>query len=224
MKLVNTVHSSMLLLIFAAVSGCGGGGGGNGSGGVIPLGVLQPLVGTEEQTMLFVREEEKMARDVYMTLYSQWGEPTFYSVATKSEQKHMDSVKAMLENLAIPDPAVNDAAGAFTNPDILALYNQLVMRGSGTLAEALAVGAYIEEFDIVDVQKARDEIAGGSNQLPILQTYDNLLCGSRNHLRSFVGQIKAGGVVYMAQVMAQADVDLIVNTPNEKCGQQTWGE
>lgn len=218
MKIIDTTHYLVLTLIIAVAAGCGGGGGGKGK--TIPLGTLQPLVGTEEKTMLFVREEEKMARDVYLTLYSQWGAPTFYSIATKSEQQHMNSVKAMLDNLGIADPVVDDSAGAFANADIQALYGDLLARGSTSLNAGLAVGAYIEEFDLIDVQKARDEAASGSNQLPILQTYDSLLCGSRNHLRAFAAQLGAGGVGYTAQIMTQAQVDAIVNSPSEKCGKQ----
>jgi hypothetical protein len=219
MRVLNVMRFLMPVLFAAVVTGCGGGGG-RGEGKTIPLGTLQPLVGSEEKTMLFVREEEKMARDIYLALYTRWADPTFYTIATKSEQKHMDSVKAMLDNLSIPDPVVDDSAGAFTNTDIRALYGGLLARGLATLDEGLAVGAFIEEYDIVDVQNARDEAASGSNQLPILQTYDSLLCGSRNHLRSFVGQIRAGGIAYTAQFMTQAEVDAIVNSSSEKCGKQ----
>lgn len=219
MKIIETTRYLALTLFIAVATGCGGGGGG-GSDKTIPLGTLQPLAGTEEKTMLFVREEEKMARDVYLTLYSQWGDPTFYSIATKSEQQHMNNVKAMLDNLGIADPVVDDSAGAFSNADIQALYGDLLTRGSATLNAGLAVGAYIEEFDLIDVQKARDEAASGSNQLPILQTYDSLLCGSRNHLRAFAAQLGAGGAGYTAQIMTQAQVDAIVNSPSEKCGKQ----
>lgn len=216
MKLSLAVRSLVLAFSLSVLAGCGGGS--SGKGNTINLGTLLPLVGTEQQTMLFVREEEKMARDVYITLYNQWAEPSFYNIATKSEQKHMDSVKAMLDNLGIADPVVSDATGAFTNTAIAGLYSQLLTRGAVSLNEALAVGAYIEEYDIVDVQHAKDEIIAGSNQLPIIQTYDNLICGSRNHLRSFVGSIQAGGTVYTAQILTQAEVDAIVNTPSEKCG------
>lgn len=218
MKLSVAARSLVLALFLSVLAGCGGGAGGN-KGNTIYLGTLLPLQGTEEQTMLFVREEEKLARDVYLVLYGQWGEPTFNNIATKSEQKHMDSVKAMLDNLGIADPVVNDAVGAFTDTAILGLYNQLVTRGGISLNEALAVGAYIEEYDIVDVQHAKDEMIAGSNQTPIILTYGNLICGSRNHLRSFVGRIQAGGGTYTAQIITQAEVDAIVNTPSEQCGQ-----
>ncbi len=217
MKSSTAVRSLVLALSLSVLAGCGAGGSGNG-GNTINLGTLQPLVGSEQATMLFVREEEKMARDVYITLYNQWADPSVYNIATKSEQKHMDSVKAMLDNLGIADPVVSDATGAFTHTAIAGLYSQLLTRGAVSLNEALAVGAYIEEYDIVDVQKAKNEIIAGSNQLPIIQTYDNLICGSRNHLRSFVGSIQAGGTAYTAQIITQAEVDAIVNTPSEQCG------
>lgn len=217
MKSSLAVRSLVLALSLSVLAGCGGGGSGN-SGNTINLGTLQPLVGNEQATMLFVREEEKMARDVYVTLYNQWAEPTFYNIATKSEQKHMDSMKAMLDNLGIADPVVSDATGAFTHTAIAGLYSQLLTRGAVSLNEALMVGGYIEEYDIVDVQQAKDEIIAGSNQLPIIQTYDNLICGSRNHLRSFVGRIQTNGNTYTAQIITQAEVDTIVNSPSEKCG------
>lgn len=217
MKSSTAVRSLVLALSLSVLAGCGAGGSGNG-GNTINLGTLQPLIGNEQATMLFVREEEKMARDVYITLYNQWADPSFYNIATKSEQKHMDSVKAMLDNLGIADPVMSDATGAFTHTAIAGLYSQLLTRGAVSLNEALAVGAYIEEYDIVDVQKAKNEIIAGSNQLPIIQTYDNLICGSRNHLRSFVGSIQAGGTAYTAQIITQAEVDAIVNTPSEQCG------
>src|SRR5512141_1593691 len=214
MGISDVMRIGMAVMFAATVSGCGGGGGGGG-GKTIPLGSLQPLVGSEETTMLFVREEEKMARDVYLALYTQWADPNYLAIASRSEQKHMDSVKAMLDNLSIPDPVADDRAGSFTNTDILVMYGGLLARGLVTPEEGLAVGAFIEEYDILDVQKARDEVVKGSNQLPILQTYDSLLCGSRNHLRSFVGQIRAGGAAYTAQLMTQNEVDAIVNSPGE---------
>lgn len=218
MKMTSLARSIFLALSIATLSGCGAGGQGGTGSRTIDLGTLQPLVGNEEQTMLFVREEEKMARDVYVTLYNQWSEMTFYNIATRSEQKHMDSVKAMLDNLGIADPVVSDTTGVFTNAAISVLYTQLVARGETSLNEALSVGAYIEEYDIVDVQHAKDEIIAGSDQTPIIQTYDNLLCGSRNHLRSFVGRLTTNGITYTAQLIAQAEVDAIIGTPSEQCG------
>lgn len=180
---------------------------------------LQPLTAAETDTLLFVREEEKMARDVYLTLYNQWGQRVFQNIATNSEQQHMDTMKLLVDTLGLVDPVLSDAVGDFTNTTIDGLYDQLVARGSASYAEALATGAFIEEFDINDLQEAIDEAMDGTNQLPVIQAYTNLMCGSRNHLRSFVNLLELTGVDYKAQVMPQAEVDLILTTPMEQCGQ-----
>lgn len=180
--------------------------------------VLQPLTVDETATLLFVREEEKLARDTYLTLYERWGLPIFQNIALRSEQTHMDSVKKLVDAAGLLDPVYNDAVGAFTDPDLAALYTQLTTRGLASLSEALSVGAYIEEYDINDLQEAIDEAMDGSNQLPVIQTYMNLLCGSRNHLRSFVSQIESSGTTYQPQVLPAQTLAVIVNSPMEQCG------
>jgi len=139
---------------------------------------------TEDETagLLFMREEEKLAHDVYLALYEQWGQPIFKNIAA-SEQTHTDSVKLLLDKYEIPDPAEEvSAPGQFSDQDLQALYDQLVEMGSVSLADALMVGTAVEEIDILDLEKyiSQTELAD------ITQVYKNLLAGSRNHLRSFV--------------------------------------
>jgi hypothetical protein len=176
------------------------------------------LTTTETATLLFVREEEKLARDVYLTLNDKWAQKVFLNIATKSEQQHMDVMGALVNTYNLQDPVLNNTIGAFTDPVLLGLYQDLVMRGSTSLIDGLQVGGFIEEFDINDLQEAIDEAKAGSNPADIIVAYTNLMCGSRNHLRSFVGQLANNGVKYQAQVVPQATVDAIVNTPEEQCG------
>ena len=223
-KMLSATVRCLMMSAVLGLAGCGGdtaGGGGGGSGSnaaAVPV-VLQPLTLAEADTLSFVREEEKMARDVYLTLYDQWANATFQTIATRSEQKHMDKVKLLLDAAGLPDPVLSDAVGVFSNSAIADLYLQLVARGSTSSTEALAVGAYIEEYDIEDLQQAITEAVAGTNQVALIAAYDNLMCGSRNHLRSFVGQIEANGVTYQAQLLPQATVDWIVDSPQERCGQ-----
>lgn len=184
-----------------------------------PTLAAQPLTVAETETLLFVREEEKLARDVYLTLYNQWGSNIFQNIANNGEQQHMDAIKVWVDAFGYVDPVSSNEIGAFTDPVILKLYNDLVARGMTSSQEALMVGGFIEEYDIKDLQDAIDEAKQGTNQAAVIQTYDSLLCGSRNHLRSFVGQIEKDGLVYQAQYVSQATVDAIVNSPDEKCGQ-----
>jgi hypothetical protein len=205
------------VFLILTLARCGRNGAGSGANG-IDLATLVPLTGVEEKSVLFVREEEKLARDIYLSLHAQWGDVSFYNIATNSEQTHMDRIKAVLDQLGIADPVVSDATGAFTDTAILDLYDQLLLRGLVSREEAFKVGGFIEEFDIIDVKRAKDEMIAGTNQAAMLQTYESLICGSRNHLRSFVGNIQALGGTYVAQKMTQAEVDAIVNSPSETCG------
>ncbi|MCK5121807.1 MAG: DUF2202 domain-containing protein [Methylococcales bacterium] len=165
---------------------------------------------TETDSLLFMREEEKMARDVYLTLYGLWNDEIFNNIAS-SEQEHMDAIKLLLDKYDLLDPVI-DGVGLFTDPELQALYDNLVERGEKSRMEALYVGALIEEVDMRDIQEAIEE----TQHLDIINVYENLLKGSRNHLRSFVGKIEDEGAVYEAQVLTQEEVDEIVDSPMER--------
>ncbi|MCF6277315.1 MAG: DUF2202 domain-containing protein, partial [Anaerolineales bacterium] len=131
----------------------------------------------EVDRLIFMREEEKLARDVYLTLYEQWNLSAFQNISS-SEQKHTDAVKNLLDLYELADPVVDDTIGVFTNNDLQALYDQLVAQGSLSLADALNVGAAIEEIDILDLQEGLDE----ANDPNIVMVYNNLMNGSYHHL------------------------------------------
>ena len=165
----------------------------------------------EEADILFMREEEKLARDVYVFLYELWGHPVFANIS-ESEQRHMDSMAALVDTYSLTDPVQDDSVGAFTNPDLASLFASLSARGQTSLLEALGVGAFIEEVDMRDIRAAIDR----ATHADIIQTYENLLRGSRNHLRAFARTIENLGVVYEAQVLPQSEVDAIVDSPLER--------
>lgn len=157
--------------------------------------------------LLFMREEEKLARDVYLTLYEQWELPIFQNIAN-SEQSHMDAIATLLDRYGLEDPAAGQDIGEFTNGDLQALYDELVATGSASLEEALRVGAAIEEIDILDLE----EYIAETDRTDIIQVYENLLRGSRNHLRSFARTLeRQTGEVYTPQYLTQEAYDDIVN-------------
>ena len=164
----------------------------------------------EAEDLVYMREEEKLAHDVYIAFYSQWGLQIFANIA-ESETTHTETVKALLDKYGLTDLAL-DQTGAFTNTNLQALYDQLVERGMTSSMEALHVGALIEEVDMADLQNAIDRATHDD----IITVYENLLKGSRNHLRSYVGIIESYGVVYEAQYLDQEEVDAIVDSPKER--------
>jgi hypothetical protein len=171
----------------------------------------QTLSAVEVDDLMYMREEEKLARDVYLTMFDAWGLAVFDNIAA-SEQTHTDSVKDMIEKYRLADPVVDESVGVFVNQELATLYAQLIARGTQSALEALHVGAYIEEVDMVDLARASE----ATDNADIRQLYENLMSGSRNHLRAYVGQIENLGVVYEAQYLSQDEVDAIVDSPIER--------
>jgi hypothetical protein len=158
-----------------------------------------------------MREEEKLARDVYLTFYEEWGKPVFANIA-ESEQTHTDVVAEKIEQYGLPDPVVDDTVGIFVNSFLLEKYYELVAKGQLSELDALMVGAFIEELDIIDLQESIEK----TDEADIEELYSNLMRGSRNHLRAFVELIEeATGENYEAQLLDQDEVDAITDSPFE---------
>ena len=171
----------------------------------------EPLSEAEKTSLIFMREEEKLARDVYAFLYDRWNLLIFENIAA-SEQTHTDAVLSLLDKYNISDPVENNAYGVFADSNLQQLYTDLTTQGSASLLDALIVGATIEDLDISDLNKAMLEV---DNQ-DITYVYGNLTKGSRNHLRSFYSQIQAQNGTYEAQFISQEEFDAIVNTAIER--------
>jgi len=172
----------------------------------------QDISEAEKADLIFMREEEKLARDVYEFLYEKWGLLIFQNISL-SEQRHTDAVKILLTKYGIQDPVTSDQRGVFVKNEFQALYNDLVKKGANSLTDAFQVGATIEDLDIKDLKEA---VLLTDNE-DIKLVYDNLTRGSRNHLRAFVTQLTTYNLTYAAQFLTQAEVDEIVNSPRERC-------
>lgn len=162
------------------------------------------LDAVEAESLAFIREEEKMARDVYDAMYVLWPDKPIFDQISDSEQEHMDAILTLLDKYGLPDPA--QGPGVFTDPDIQGLYDWLISRGEVSEIDALYAGAFIEEYDIHDLQMAIEE----TDNPDVQQVYSNLEQGSENHLRAYVGLIEETGVIYEAQWLTQTEVDEIL--------------
>jgi hypothetical protein len=171
---------------------------------------VESLNTSETEALLAMREEEFLAHDVYITLSQLYTKPIFRNIA-RSEQRHTDAIKALIIKYSLVDPAANHVTGSFVNQDLQTLYNSLVSLGSGSLANALIVGATIEDLDIKDL---KDHLLTIDNQ-DITCVFNNLMRGSRNHLRSFYANIQFTGGTYTPQYITQEEFDAIVNSKHE---------
>ncbi len=143
---------------------------------------------TEVAGLLFMREEEKMARDVYAYLYEKYKLPVFRNI-TKSENVHMSAVFRLITAFNIADNSSNNP-GEFTDAHINELYQQLIKTGNISVVEALKVGVLIEQTDIADLKKELESIENNS----IKTVYTNLLAGSNAHLKAFTWNLKVRGI------------------------------
>lgn len=174
----------------------------------VPVGTL---TAAEEAGLILMREEEKLARDVYLTLYDKWGEKIFTNIAS-SEKTHTDTVKYLIDRYDLEDPVKDDTVGVFTDPTMQKLYDDLIAQGSQSVEEAFIVGMTIEDLDIKDLQ---DLIAETDNE-DIRIAYENLLRGSRNHMRAFNRQLEREGGTYDAQFLTQEEIDEILAGEQER--------
>ena len=167
-------------------------------------GSLESLSDAERAGIRYMREEEKLARDVYLTFYEEWGLTIFDRIAN-SEQRHTDVIKNLIDKYGLDDP-YRDAIGSFTNDELQSLYDSLVARGRESPTEALIVGGLIEETDIVDIQEFIDQ----TDNDDIITVYSNLIESSENHLSAFVDVLAKRGIDYEPQVLSQETYDRIV--------------
>jgi hypothetical protein len=165
---------------------------------------IVPLSDSELNLLVFMREEEKLARDVYLAMYNMWRHIVFNNIAV-SEQRHMDTLKKLLDKYQIQDPA-QSAAGAFTDQGLQSLYDTLITKGSKSLVDALIVGCMIEDVDIRDLQLAIDS----ATHVDLDVAFQHLMDGSRNHMRAFVSALDMEGASYVPQYISQELFDAII--------------
>ncbi len=199
---------------------------------IIPIAVMLVILGScsedkstiinsssisigEESDLKFSREEEKLARDVYLFSYEKYGNVIFNNIA-KSEQQHMDQVLMLLNYYQITDPA-SSQIGVFSDQDLQKLYDELTAKSNISITDALEVGAIIEDLDINDLKI----LASRTDKLDLLSVYNNLQCGSRNHLRSYINQLDLYNIEYFPEYISTEDFNDIISQTNEQCGRVT---
>ena len=161
--------------------------------------------------LLWMREEEQLAYDVYTTLHEQWGLRIFENIAG-SESTHVDAALGVLADYGIADPADGNDLGEFTEAQIQALFDQLVEQASASLEAALEVGAFIEELDINDLRIR----SAATDTLALTDLYALLEHGSRNHLRAFTSQLEMRDATYEPTQLDAYAYEEIVSSPMER--------
>lgn len=166
---------------------------------------------TEEEIegLMIMREEEKLAGDVYSFFYEEYNQLIFSNIS-KSETTHKNAVLHLIEGYGLTDPTPAESA-TFANSLFNDLYAQLTEQGSAGLVEALKIGAFIEEYDIADLEQLLDE----TQNEDVLRVYGHLLNGSKNHIHAFTGILNNLGVTYTPTVITEEHyMEILAEAPS----------
>ncbi|MFH6768858.1 DUF2202 domain-containing protein [Gaetbulibacter aquiaggeris] len=208
MKILSTLKTVKILIVIGSISfmtSCSDSNNDNNQSiNTIELSV------TDTEALLFMLEEEKLARDTYEFLDSEWGLIQFANIKI-SEQSHMDAIITLLEQSKTPYTIL--PYGEFDDDHLQDYYNQFVENGQLSQANALQIGATIEDLDIVDLQEFINHVESTS----VIEVFESLKCGSGNHLRSFVSSIELIGDTYTAQFLTEDEYNLILSQTHENC-------
>jgi hypothetical protein len=142
---------------------------------------------TDEQKdmLFFIYQEEKVARDVYITLGNIYTDENTFASIQLSEQRHIDSARGLCEKYDVDIDGVDEEnVGDFVLPILQELYDTCVSQGQESLLEALKVGELIELSDIDDLEQASVGMPAD-----VVNLFENLKEGSLSHLDAFTAAI-----------------------------------
>ena len=114
----------------------------------------------------------------------------------------------MYETQNNPGNVIDHRVSTFVKQGLVSLFENLLTNGKLSALEALYVGAAIEEVDMLDLMQAIET----TDSEDMRRMYENLLCGSRNHLRTYINQIADQGISYEAQFLSQDEIDALAGT------------
>ena len=134
----------------------------------------------EDEDLLYMWEEEKMARDFYLKMLDKYHKRIFLNIS-ESEQMHMDAIKHLMSERGISTPVYETEIGVFKNSELSKLYEGLMLRGLKSLYDAYDAGLSIEEMDIEDLDKKIER----TTSLQVKQVLGNLKEASSRHKEAF---------------------------------------
>lgn len=135
--------------------------------------------------LAFLLEEEKLAHDVYQSMYDKWGSRIFTNIQG-SETMHQKMVLALIESRNLPDSRTDDF-GKFNDLALQKFYDELIAQGNQSVTDAYKVGVAVEERDIADLKQTLTTL--DPKDTDVKDVIENLIHASENHLRAFNRQL-----------------------------------
>jgi len=164
-----------------------------------PQSALAPEVA---EAVAYMGNEERLAYDIYMNLYSFHLDNgteivELVNIAQNAETKHISIVQDLVRQYdldgadLVEDPVANSSvtlaempSGEYGIPKIQSLYDTLYEKGTLSPKDAIEVGCMVEVTDITDLD--RDiALAEASGATDVVDAFNTLRNGSYNHYWSF---------------------------------------
>lgn len=174
-----------------------------------PFDSTADLTADEIEFLFAVREDEKLARDLYAVFYTKFQNKIFENIG-KSETTHLKAIERLYDYYQIDYPVVGDA-GKFSDPELQHLYDSLIVKGDSLLA-AVKIMANLEESNIFHYREVLKTIINTNIKIVI----ENLEKGSENHFKAAIREITALGGVYTPLILSSEDYREIIATGFEK--------
>jgi len=171
----------------------------------------EELSKNEIETINHMREEEKLAYDVYTAFNQKWDMRIFSNIR-KAEKRHLNTMGDIIEKYELEDPVKDLPPGKFNDPEMQKVYDSFIERGMKSKQEALLVGAEIEDLDINDIRVNFSKL----DNLDLKTVLSNLERGSENHLRAFNRNLKNYDMVYEPKHISKEDFDKIISSGNKR--------
>ncbi|MEA3512565.1 MAG: DUF2202 domain-containing protein [Campylobacterota bacterium] len=157
-------------------------------------------------SLAYMWNEEKLAKDIYLSLNELYSSNTLKNIATRSEVVHEEAVEELVEKYDLnitnlidyeenysEEELNNLAQGVFAIPEIQTLYDELYSYGKVSLQSSLEVGCMVEVTDIIDLDKYIVQ-AQDNNASDLVDTFKFLRDGSYRHYWAFDKALKNIGV------------------------------
>lgn len=170
------------------------------------LNVTDPLTADEIEFLFAMREDEKMAKDLYTAFGAQYPTAVQFSRIATAEATHVAAIETMLTYYEVSFPALTPA-GVFADAEKQAQYDAFLAQGT-TIQGAFEVMALLEEENIA-AYKAVEATATNANIKLILA---NMVRASSNHLKAAVRQLTILGITYTPTHLDQATFDEVISS------------
>jgi hypothetical protein len=177
-----------------------------GAPGGRPRAPATSLSDDDRRTLLHVSEQEKLARDLYVTLSETWRLDVFHTTSG-SEDIHADALRTLLGRYKLPDPALGLGRGEFSRSDLAERYDDLIARARFSPVEALKAAASVEELEIDDMSTRLARVQATEIQ----NVLESVVSSDKHHLRSLVVALRKLGHTYIPTRLPADQYDLILD-------------